>query len=42
MISWTVYIIVGLILFYILYLGVGGISRGMRAKKINKLKKNKK
>ena len=42
MISWTVYIIVGLILFYILYLGVEGISRGMRAKKINKSKKNKK
>ena len=38
MISWTVYIIVGLILFYILYLGVEGISRGMRAKKINKSK----
>ena len=42
MISWTVYIIVGLILFYILYLGVEGINRGMRAKKINKSEKNKK
>ncbi len=45
MISWIVYIIVGLILFFVLYLAVLGINRGVKAKNFNKsnnLNNNKK
>ena len=38
MISWIIYIIVGLILFFVLYLAVQGIDRGVKAKNLNKLK----
>tara|TARA_Y100000992_G_scaffold124472_1_gene81583 strand:- start:921 stop:1094 length:174 start_codon:yes stop_codon:yes gene_type:complete len=36
MITWIVYIAVGLILFFILYLAIQGINRGLKAKNINK------
>ena len=36
MISWIIYIIVGLILFFVLYLAILGINRGVRAKNTNK------
>ena len=36
MISWIIYIIVGLILFFVLYLAILGINRGVRAKNANK------
>ena len=36
MITWIVYIAVGLILFFILYLAIKGINRGLKAKNINK------
>ena len=36
MISWIIYIIVGLILFFVLYLAILGINRGVRAKNVNK------
>ena len=38
MISWIIYIIVGLILFFVLYLAVLGVNRGVKAKNLNKLK----
>ena len=38
MISLAVYIIVGLILFFILYLAIQGIDRGVKAKNLNKSK----
>ncbi len=36
--SWIIYIIVGLILFFVLYLAVLGVDRGVKAKNLNKLK----
>ena len=36
MISWIIYTIVGLILFFVLYLAILGINRGVRAKNTNK------
>ena len=41
MIAWIIYSIVGLILFFILYLAVLGINRGVEAKKINNTEKLK-
>ncbi len=38
MIGWVIYIIVGLILSFILYLAVLGIDRGVKAKNLNKSK----
>ena len=38
MISWIIYIIVGMILFFVLYLAVLGIDRGVKAKNLNKSK----
>ncbi len=38
MISLIVYIIVGLILFFIFYLAIQGIDRGIKAKNLNKSK----
>ncbi len=38
MISWIIYIIVSLILFFVLYLAVLGVDRGVKAKNLNKLK----
>ena len=38
MITWIIYIIVGLILFFVLYLAILGINRGVEAKnKINQI-----
>tara|TARA_Y100000741_G_C17803790_1_gene375196 strand:- start:139 stop:279 length:141 start_codon:yes stop_codon:yes gene_type:complete len=45
MIAWIVYIIVSFILFFVLYLGILGIKRGVEAKKgkgVSKIKYNKK
>ncbi len=45
MITWIVYIIVGFILFFVSYLAILGINRGVEAKNFNKtnnLKKNSK
>ena len=39
MIAWVVYILVGLILFFVLYLAILGVNRGVEAK--NKNKKDK-
>ena len=36
MISWTIYIIVGFILLFVLYLAIQGIDRGVKAKNMNK------
>tara|TARA_A100001234_G_scaffold204847_1_gene200050 strand:+ start:307 stop:549 length:243 start_codon:yes stop_codon:yes gene_type:complete len=41
MIAWIIYIVVGLILFFVLYLAVLGINRGVKAKKINNKEKLK-
>ena len=38
MISWIIYIILGLILFFVVYLAVLGVDRGVKAKNLNKLK----
>ena len=38
MIGWVIYIIVGLILAFVLYLAVLGINRGVTAKNLNKSK----
>ena len=38
MIGWVIYIIVGLILAFVLYLAVLGINRGVKAKNLNKSK----
>ena len=39
MITWVVYILVGLILFFVLYLAILGVNRGVEAK--NKSKRDK-
>ena len=39
MIAWVVYILIGLILFFVLYLAILGVNRGVEAK--NKNKKDK-
>ena len=36
MISWIIYLIVGFILFFVLYLAIQGIDRGVKAKNMNK------
>ena len=36
MIAWIIYIIVGFILFFVLYLAILGIDRGVKAKNANK------
>ncbi len=36
MLTWTIYLIVGLILFFVLYLAILGINRGVEAKNLNK------
>ncbi len=36
MISWTIYLIVGFILLFVLYLAIQGINRGVKAKNTNK------
>ena len=36
MISWIIYIIVGLILVFVLYIAILGINRGVKAKNVNK------
>ena len=36
MISWIIYIIVGLILVFVLYIAILGINRGVKAKNMNK------
>tara|TARA_B100000123_G_scaffold211872_1_gene160711 strand:- start:168 stop:410 length:243 start_codon:yes stop_codon:yes gene_type:complete len=43
MISWIIYLIVGFILLFVLYLAIQGINRGVKAKNTNKLnnKENK-
>ena len=41
MIAWIIYIIVFLILFFVLYLGILGVKRGLEAKNINKVIKIK-
>ncbi len=41
MITWIIYIIVALILFFVLYLAILGINRGVLAKNTNKLDKLK-
>ncbi len=38
MIGWIIYIIVGSILFFVLYLAILGINRGVEAKNLNKSK----
>ncbi len=43
MITWLIYILVAFILFFVLYLAILGIDRGVKAKnanKLNNLKKN--
>mgnify|MGYP001366738652 CR=1 FL=1 len=37
MISWIIYLIVGFILFFVLYLAIQGIDRGVKAKNMNKI-----
>ena len=37
MISLIIYIIVGLIIFFVLYLAIQGINRGVKAKNTNKI-----
>jgi len=37
MISWIIYLIVGFILFFVLYLAIQGINRGVKAKNMNKI-----
>ena len=36
MITWIIYIIVAFILFFVLYLAIQGINRGVKAKNANK------
>ena len=36
MISWIIYLIVGFILLFVLYLAIQGIDRGVKAKNTNK------
>ena len=42
MITWIIYIIVGFILFFVLYLAILGIDRGVKAKNANKSNNSKK
>tara|TARA_B100001115_G_scaffold179356_1_gene170069 strand:- start:389 stop:637 length:249 start_codon:yes stop_codon:yes gene_type:complete len=42
MIAWIIYIIVGFILFFVLYLAILGIDRGVKAKNANKSNNSKK
>ena len=42
MISWIIYIIVAFILFFVLYLAIQGIDRGVKAKNANKSNNSKK
>ena len=37
MITWIIYIIVALILFFVLYLALQGVNRGVEAKNLNKI-----
>ena len=37
MITWIIYIIVSLILFFVLYLALQGVNRGVEAKNLNKI-----
>lgn len=37
MIIWIIYIIIGLILIFVMYLGILGIYRGVKAKNTNKV-----
>ena len=39
MITWIIYIIVGFILLFVLYLAIMGIDRGVKAKNSNKSQK---
>ena len=41
MITWIIYIIVALILFFVLYLALQGVNRGVEAKNLNKITKSK-
>ena len=36
MISWIIYLIVGFIILFVLYLAMQGIDRGIKAKDMNK------
>ena len=42
MITWIIYIIVAAILFFVLYLAILGIDRGVKAKNANKSNNSKK
>ena len=42
MITWIIYIIVSFILFFVLYLAILGIDRGVKAKNANKSNNSKK
>ncbi len=42
MIAWIIYIIVSFILFFVLYLAILGIDRGVKAKNVNKSNNSKK
>ena len=42
MITWIIYIIIGFILFFVLYLAILGIDRGVKAKNANKSNISKK
>ena len=42
MITWIIYIIIGFILFFVLYLAILGIDRGVKAKNANKSNNSKK
>ena len=42
MIAWIIYIIVAFILFFVLYLAILGIDRGVKAKNVNKSNNSKK
>ncbi len=41
MITWIIYILVALILFFVLYLALQGVNRGVEAKNLNKITKSK-
>ena len=41
MITWIIYIIVAFILFFVLYLALQGVNRGVEAKNLNKITKSK-
>ena len=41
-ITWIIYIVIGLILLFVLYLALLGVNRGVKAKKINTFKNNTK